>query len=159
MYNIITDTFDLKNDSEQVRKARLKSIFKTKSKNLPDIRITPTPSHANRFLTWVVGKSASVDNLNDPSAKVQLKTKSRSSNEIFTEGVIRQTHIRAEDTGHNNLKVNNNASGFHQMQPVLSYGSCDSLHPKRFLQETGRSGTNVYHCPFNLSCTDTLKGL
>lgn len=148
VYNIITDTFDLKNETEHVQKNRLKSIFKSKGKNLPDIRITPTPSHANRFLTWVAGKSASVDNLSDSVLRTQLKEKSHSSNEIFSG----HQETKRESSSHN-LVVGDSATS-----RVDSYGSCDTLHPRVSSPEVITQSVDAYHCPYSLECKKVLKG-
>lgn len=90
--------FDLKEESEQSRKAKMQTIFKLqgKNKNVPDIKVTQ--SHTNKFLARLIGKSTSVENLSNGCIKSipmlrfslehdfetsNLKTKSLSSSEIF----------------------------------------------------------------------------
>lgn len=174
----MTDTFGLKDDSEEIKASKIQQIFKNRGKkhNVPDIKVTPT--YTNKFLSKISGKSSSVDNLSsDTSLHTQrrlnifsdasLKTKSLSTNEIFlpeSPAVSRSGSVcRINRKALHALTINDST------KPASYHGSFENLERKIEKIELTVPGTNnsleennseeqSCNCPFVNSCTTSIKG-
>lgn len=165
IYNAFTQAFDLRGEPEEKRAAKLQQIFKLrpKNKNVPDIKVTHTQT--NRFLSRVLGKSSSDDNLANDSAKemrnqtflrADLKTKSLSSNEInncaMSPALSRASSMERRDTkkGRNYLDVDKSAS---------IHASFESLNLASLATDLDRRGEDIsYRCPYDGGCLLKIRG-
>ncbi|XP_023309876.1 uncharacterized protein LOC108916208 [Anoplophora glabripennis] len=187
VYNALIDTFNLREEADETRAAKIQKIFKSNKKgNVPDIKITH--SHTNKFLAKIIGKSSSVDNLTSnkflsPNISTDenyfnsshLKTKSLSTNEIFqsaSPGVSRSGSIsrlsRRERTDQNIISINN--SNFNVETSASCHGSLESLDTKShtpqpkaynslgYLKNLPQDEGILFYCPFSNSCTKLVKG-
>ncbi|KAF5275362.1 hypothetical protein FQR65_LT04190 [Abscondita terminalis] len=173
VYHTISDVFELNGDSQQNQKTKIQSIFKlnAKKKNVPDIKVTQSPT--NKFLAKIIGKSSSVDNLsNDHKAAVTarhvlennfgntLKAKSLSTSEIFktspcnsrTGSFHNINGTRYVDKRFLNLE-NGDDSG-----PASYHGSTESMDQSLNLEVAATINVKVlYPCPYLDTCTTTIK--
>lgn len=179
MYHAVTDTFGLKEDNEETRSTKIQQIFKNRNKkmNVPDIKITHSQhTYTNKFLSKIIGKSSSVDNLssetgsnNDRTGNIfedaDLKTKSLSSNEIFLAtspmvsrcGSVSRLNRKPLQT----LSINYNAA-----KPASYHGSYENLERKLELTvpESTNSLSHMFageqscYCPFENSCAMKIRG-
>lgn len=172
IYNAFIDAFNLKEEPEDSRSFRIQQIFKQRKKaNIPDIKITQ--SHTNKFLARLTGKSTSAENLSNtkylsPNSNAQLKTKSLSTNEIFTSEtsvVTRSGSISKLSRGSNILQVGNLDE-----RPASYHGSYESLERNLDLRVSPiYSSLNclkidlvqndtMYNCPFENTCNAMVRG-
>lgn len=188
MYNALIDTFNLREEADETRAAKIQKIFKSNKKpNVPDIKVTH--SHTNKFLAKIIGKSSSVDNLTcnkflSPNITTDenyfnsshLKTKSLSTNEIFqsaSPSVSRSgsvSRLRRERADQNVISINN--SNFNVETSASCHGSFESLDTKNSTSTPHSKGCNsfgylknlpqdegiLFYCPFSNSCTKLVKG-
>lgn len=153
MYNAFTRSFDLKGDTEEKKIAKIHQIFKSRSKNktVPDIKVTH--AQTNRFLTRILGKSSSDDNLASGSTKGHsstldgFKAKSLSSNEIncnVSPVLSRTCSVQriAKKKG-NYLDVDGSVS---------LHGSFESL------DSTAVDADVAYKCPYDADCPIRTRG-
>ncbi|XP_066248852.1 uncharacterized protein [Euwallacea similis] len=179
VYNAVIESFNLKEESSDIRSQRIQQIFraKTKNRNVPNIKITQC--HTNRFLAKIVGKkSSSAENLSSnsqllPPGDSDLKIKSLSTNEIFKAdtptvsriGSMTRLSRKCNDTTMDDSLTNisdysNRPSSCHGSFDFLNYSygdngrlscSANSVHP---IGTDGRS----YYCPFDSKCSNLIKG-
>ncbi|XP_076262693.1 uncharacterized protein LOC143197810 isoform X2 [Rhynchophorus ferrugineus] len=175
VYNSVVDAFDLRDENKDTTAQKIQQIFKPKPKNkvIPIIKITQC--HANKFLTRIMGKSSSVENLSSnckflsPSDSETLKIKSLSSNEIFqteTPTVSRAGSIRKISRRKNNSTTMDdsltNISDF-GTRPASFHGSIDFLNNTLEPNVTGDSSEALnrddlaYYCPFQSKCSILVK--
>ncbi|XP_030746329.1 uncharacterized protein LOC115875092 isoform X1 [Sitophilus oryzae] len=174
VYNSVVEAFDLKEENKDNTAQKIQQIFKPKPKNkiIPNIKVTQC--HTNNFLSKLMGKSSSVDNLSSnfkflsPNDSETMKIKSLSSNEIFqaeTPTVSRAGSIlklsRRKDNNTTTMDDSlTNISDFED-RPASFHGSVEFLD--NHLSE--RSDTNeelcknqlTFHCPFQSKCTSLIK--
>lgn len=159
IFNSIIEAFNLKEESDETKAAKIQQIFKLKSKNknIPDIKITTTSSHTNKFLTRIIGgvKSSSVENLTTPAIN-SIKTKSLSTNEIFQSDTIvsrsgSMTRLKAKSLNINQCND----------RPASYHGSFESLNRKidDIMQMPIEIEGLLFHCPFNINCNNFIKGV
>ncbi|KAF7270200.1 hypothetical protein GWI33_016810 [Rhynchophorus ferrugineus] len=175
VYNSVVDAFDLRDENKDTTAQKIQQIFKPKPKNkvIPNIKITQC--HANKFLTRIMGKSSSVENLSSnckflsPSDSETLKIKSLSSNEIFqteTPTVSRAGSIRKISRRKNNSTTMDdsltNISDF-GTRPASFHGSIDFLNNTLEPNVTDDSSEALnrddlaYYCPFQSKCSILVK--
>lgn len=156
VYNAFTQAFNLKEDPEESRTAKLQQIFKlrTKNKNVPDIKVTHF-TQTNRLLSRILGKSSSDDNLASSSNKEfpntkqsllsnELKTKSLSSNEINC--TVSPVLSRASSV--QRLKKNTNH--------LLDVDKSESLHAS--FESLDMEQEVSYKCPYDSGCSQAIRG-
>ncbi|XP_067002569.1 uncharacterized protein [Anabrus simplex] len=171
VFNSLTEAFQLKDEAEEVRPAKLRErLFGNKKKPLPAPSVDKS-SHilppTNKFLARIMGKSSSVENLSsnpvtltsipkhlslDTEFNSTLKAKSLSTSEIFrplSPAVSRSPSMQ---------------TGLHlrSSRPASYHGSLDSL-TGRLSSDFGDSliqmhdDGSLYHCPCSAECTTLLK--
>lgn len=156
IYNAFTQAFNLKEEPEQKRTAKLQQIFKlpTKPKNVPDIKITQY-TQTNRLLSRILGKSSSDDNLASSSStkefppkqtflSSELKAKSLSSNEINC--TVSPVLSRASSTQRLKSKNGN----------LLDVDKSESLHAS--FESLASEEEISYKCPYNAFCAQAICG-
>jgi hypothetical protein len=150
VYNALVDAFNLREEPVDARTAKMQTIFKTKNKNknVPNIRVTP--SHANKFLARIVGKSSSVDNLANPNEnEFHLRAKSLSTQDIF------QTESPVVSRASSATRLGRNEKNRNLLNPDLRSSSCHGSF--ELLHRSAEA--IVFHCPFASNCTSLIKGL
>lgn len=182
------DAFNLREEPDTVKVSKMQQIFKMKNKthqnkNVPDIKITQSTQHTNKFLARLItGKSSSVENLTTnskfltPSSNFSnefnnsnLKTKSLSTNEIFQQydnspSVSRSGSISKLSRNEKNkyLKItsdnNNRSASCHGSFECLSD---NTSHCNNFTTTFSHlTEENIlFYCPFAANCTTLIKGI
>ncbi|XP_060537222.1 uncharacterized protein LOC132708712 [Cylas formicarius] len=161
VYHAIVDAFNLRDENDESKIAKIQQIFKPKIKNksIPNIKVIQC--HTSKLLAKVIGKASSVENLTSNSKLLTpntncstLKAKSLSTNEIFhaevsnvsRTGSISRLSRRNETTINDSLT---NISDFNN-RPTSFYGSFEYLN---------RDDEPVtFHCPFQSTCPVIIKG-
>ncbi|KAF5274538.1 hypothetical protein FQA39_LY07150 [Lamprigera yunnana] len=174
VHNTISEVFGLREESQQIQKTKMQSIFKlnSKKKNVPDIKITQ--SHANKLLARIIGKSTSVDNLTNDCRKTtsneqphlvgndfgnSLKAKSLSTSEIFKPN---PSNSRTNSFNNiNDYRVKYLEKKYLNSGGLTSYqGSMDSVEQSSNVGEIASTEVGVlYPCPYQKTCTTTIKGM
>ncbi|CAG9759591.1 unnamed protein product [Ceutorhynchus assimilis] len=172
VYNAVIESFNLKDETTYMRSQKIQQIFKPKiwNKNIPNIKVTECQT--NKFLSKIVGKSSSVDNLSSstkflsPSNIENLKVKSASSSEIFqadTPSVSRVGSMKRLSRRLNNGAAMDdsltNISDFNS-RPSSFHESFNVLHHQRSDENTSSFNNNElsYYCPFDSQCKASIKG-
>ncbi|EFA11239.2 uncharacterized protein LOC662426 [Tribolium castaneum] len=149
VYNALVDAFNLREEPDDSRTAKMHQIFKMKTKkNVPDIKVTP--SHTTKFLARLVGKASSVDNLSGSAndSDFNLRTKSLSNQEIFDAGSPLVSRTNSVNRMSRNEKNQNYLNP--NFRSVSCHGSFESLH---------NAGEDIaFYCPFAPGCTSLIKG-
>lgn len=149
----------------------MQQIFKHRKKgNIPDIKITQ--SYTNKFLTRIIGKASSVDNLSttinpnsDSGENLFAKTKSLSTNEIFlSESPVVSRSASVSKVNRKDFNIMNKKYA----KPASYHGSYESLERKSeltvpqlensFKNDLNNGDDFKYHCPFVSACTSLIKG-
>lgn len=160
-----------------MRASKIQQIFKNRAKkpNVPDIKVTPT-TYTNKFLSRIIGKASSVDNLSSDTCSngeirenmfsdANLKTKSLSTNEIFLpespmvsrSGSVSRINRKPLQT----LSVN-----YDYIKPASYHGSYEDLErkieltvpEKIFLERNIQSEQQWCNCPFVKGCETRIQG-
>ncbi|KAK4871562.1 hypothetical protein RN001_015686 [Aquatica leii] len=174
VYNTISDVFGLHDDTQQIQKTKMQSIFKlnAKKKNIPDIKITQ--SHTNKFLARIIGKSTSVDNLSNECDKSPLttrrvleddfgntlKAKSLSTSEIF-----KTSPCNSRTSSFNNIDSNKyagkrflNLDNGVESGPASYHGSIESMEQSLNVEVATLNNVGVlYPCPYLDTCMTTIR--
>lgn len=168
----------MKDDNEETKATKIQQIFKNKGKksNIPDIKVTHT--YTNKFLSRIIGKSSSVDNLSSDTCShsetrenifpdANLKTKSLSTNEIFLP--VSPMVSRSGSVSRINRKpLHTLTINYESTKPASYHGSFENLERKIELTvpetKNNQLGRIIYsveqccNCPFVNSCTTLIKG-
>ena len=166
VYSSLTDAFQLRGDPPELRSAKLKQRLIGKKKVLHKNVVQHNGqknivSPKNKFLTRIMGKSSSVENLTFhnvvPSSNLlaseftpHLKTKSLSSSEIFNQGSPTLSRCSSVVSSNNTNSIFNSFRSYQ--------GSTESL-TQRMMNDFGETHDDgiLYHCPCTLECQMLLK--
>lgn len=184
IYNSVVEAFHLKNQTTTERTKKLwERVFgrKKRDKSGPTSQSassTPKISRAsdikNKFLTRLIGKSSSVDNLaSESNFTPSLRKKSISSTDIYPESLRKLNYLHQSDQcSTESLPTQENGS----LSRYSSSNSCDALGGRnvqyynrlrnrnlkdnsenlfQFSSETTENDTNnnhLYHCPLSEAC-------
>ncbi|PSN56816.1 hypothetical protein C0J52_02702 [Blattella germanica] len=186
VFNSLTEAFEVKDEAEETRPAKLREkLFGPKrnkqihsSRGTPDLKISFVSSPTNKFLTRILGKSSSVENLSSNSVHLSamprhlstiinsefssnLKAKSLSTSEIFLSVGSRPV----SRTPSINL-MQRNGSGLLDIplspdfkRPASYHGSCESLEGRLdsdFVERTEPEEALLYFCPSEQQCSHRL---
>lgn len=173
----MTDTFDLKEDNEETRSTKIQQIFKNKGKKttVPDIKVTPV--YTNKFLSRIIGKSSSVDNLSSDGCSSDdrrenlfldanfFKTKSLSTNEIFLpespmvsrSGSVSKINRKPVQTLNINYNSNTQTS-YHGSFENLERKFVLTVPKSQTLERHIYPETHLCNCPFVNECTTKITG-
>ncbi|XP_069686970.1 uncharacterized protein [Periplaneta americana] len=181
VFNSLTEAFGLKEEAEETRPAKLKErLFGTKKSKqapqTPELKVSLISSPTNKFLTRILGKSSSVDNLSsnpvnlsamprhlsaviDSEFSSNLKAKSLSTSEICqpvgSRPVSRSPSINSahQKMGSGLLDV---SLFLGSKRPASYHGSCESLQG-RIDSDFGSDNTELRCCPCEQHCPSTIK--
>lgn len=138
---------------------------------MPNIKVSQ--AYKNKFLSRIIGKSSSVDNLSsdtntnnekreDIFSDANLKTKSLSTNEIFLPAspmVSRSSSVsRINRKPLHTLRINNEST-----KAASYHGSFENFDRKIEIADSEKTGSDgehaeFYNCPFISNCSWRIKG-
>lgn len=182
VFNSLTDAFELKEEAEETRPAKLRERIFGKKKtqhqqqngtDIPEVKISLVNSPTNKFLSRLLGRSSSVENLNSNPVQTKflsivdefssnLKAKSLSTGEIFQlqTPVSRSPSMSSTHRCGSGFLSANMSLG--SKRPASYHGSCESLIG-RLASDFGdvtlshHDDGSLYHCPCEAGCLSLLK--
>jgi hypothetical protein len=178
VFNSLTEAFEMKDEAEETRPAKLRErLFGSKKNKQPqesgaklEMKIslmTPT----NKFLTRILGKSSSVENLSsnpvnlsavprhisaviDSEFSSNLRAKSLSTSEIFHP--LRSRPVSRSPSVNSTHRIGNTLLEvppyLGSTRPASYHGSCESL-------DSDFTDSLLYCCPCEKECPGFLKAL
>lgn len=170
IFNSLTEAFELKDEAEEERPAKLRErLFGSKrnksfqpSKPTPELKISLVTTPTNKFLTRILGKSSSVENLcsnpvnlsavprNLSDFPSNLRAKSLSTSEICHPMGSRPVSRSPSVNSTHRVDV---PQYLGSKRPASYHGSCESLDADFTDNE------QLYCCPCEEECPALLKGL
>lgn len=170
VFNSLTEAFELKDEAEETRPAKLRERLFGPKKNkqsqpfitMPELKISLVTTPTNKFLTRILGKSSSVDNLSSNPVNLSaiprnlsefssnLRAKSLSTSEIChppgSQSLSRSPSINSSHC----IKVPHSPRS---IRPASYHGSCESLDADL------RDKEQLYCCPCEQDCPGLIKAL
>jgi hypothetical protein len=182
VFNSLTEAFQLKDEADETRPAKLRERLFGAKKNkqpqqsvtTPELKISLVTTPTNKFLTRILGRSSSVENLSsnpvnlaamprhlsaviDSEFTSNLRAKSLSTSEIC--------HPMGSRPLSPSPSVTRIGNGFLDAPPALGskrpasyHGSCESVDSD-FSDNVQQQDDLLYYCPCEQDCPGLIKAL
>lgn len=170
VFNSLTEAFELKDEAEEARPAKLRERLFGSKKNkqsqpsitMPELKISLVTTPTNKFLTRILGKSSSVENLSSNPANLSATPQTLSEFSSNLRAKSLSTSEICHPPGSHSLSRSPSINSTHRIdvlhyprsiRPASYHGSYESLDADL------RDKEQLYCCPCEQDCPGLMKAL